>query len=127
MSGQDGRRDMTIASHLRHFNRRLEFIERCAEKAPEGTYQRAKDAAAAVADASHSIMDALRSRGFTALNDDRLRNLEAAIYGYLLEGNPDECGLITGEGFGEHVDGPAGARVLANTIRDRDALARLLV
>ena len=117
---------MTISTHLSKLNDRLTFLERCAQKAPEGTYQRAKEAAEAVSEASQGIMDALRARGFKALNDDRLRNLEAAIYGYLLEGNPNECGLVTGEGFGEHVDGPAGARVLASTSCDRDALSQIL-
>lgn len=116
---------MTISAHLRKLNNRLSLIERCAEIAPDGTYQRAKDAAAAVADASNGILAAFRDHGFNTLNDDRLRNLEAAIYGYLLEGNPDECGLMTGEGFGEHVDGPAGEYIMANTIRDRNALARI--
>jgi len=117
---------MTVSAHLSKLNDRLTFLERCAEMAPEGTYQRAKDAADAINDASQGILDALRTHGFKALNDDRLRNLEAAIYGYLLEGNPDECGLITGEGFGERVDGPAGPRVMANTVRDRNALSQLL-
>lgn len=114
---------MTIASHVRELNDRLTRIERCADMAPEGTYERAKQAAAAINDASNGILDALRSYDFKALNDDRLRNLEAAIYGYLLEGNPDESSLITGEGFGEHIDGPAGARVMAQAIQDRDAIA----
>jgi len=114
---------MIISAHLRGLNDRLTFIERCAEVAPARTYQRAKDAAGAINDASQGILDALRAHGFKALNDDRLRNLEAAIYGYLLEGNPDEYGLMTGEGFGEHVDGPAGGRVMSDTIRDRDTLA----
>src|SRR5262245_54532737 len=111
---------MTILN--RELNRRLSNLERCADLAPEGTFARAKDAAEAIDEASNAIMAALRERGFHALNDDRLRDLEAAIYGYLLEGNPEEYGLLTGEGFGEHVDGPAGERVMANTIRDRDFL-----
>lgn len=116
---------MSISAHVRQFNDRLTLIERCAEKAPEGTYQRAKDAANAINDASQGILDALRAHGFKVRNDDRLRNLEAAIYGYLLEANPDESGLMTGEGFGQHIDGPAGDRILANTIRERDVLAKI--
>jgi hypothetical protein len=109
---------MTIQHHVSKLNDRLTFLERCAVKAPEGTYERAKQGVDAIHDASQSIVEVLRHYGFKTLNDDRLRNLEAAIYGYLLEGNPDETGLIVGEGFGEHVDGPAGERVMAQAIRD---------
>jgi hypothetical protein len=116
---------MTIASHVRELNHRLTRRKRYAEFAPEGTYAVAKSAADAIDAASQGIREALREHGFKALNDDHLRSLEAAIYGYLLEGNPDATGLMTGEGFGEHIDGPGGARVMANTVRDRDTLRDL--
>lgn len=117
---------MTITNiPARELNRRLTLIERCAEEAPEGTYEVAKRAAAAIADCANAVRYALRANGFKMLNDDRLRTVEAAIYGYLLESNPDETGLIMGEGFGEHVDGPAGERVKAQAIRERDALKSL--
>lgn len=111
---------MTIK--FRELNSRLTYLERCAEIAPEGTYNRAKDAAQAINDASQGILDSLRRYGFKVHNDDRLRDLEAQIYGYLVTANPEEYGLITAEGFGEHVDGPAGGRVLAQVTRDRDSL-----
>lgn len=117
---------MTISRHVATLNKQLGFIERCAEVAPEGTYQRAKDAAAAIAEASESIMEVLRSYDFEAPGNDTLRNIEAAIYGYLRHNNPDECGLITGEGFGEHIDGPAGERILAQTVRERDELRAII-
>ncbi len=116
---------MTISAHVRELNDRLTHLERCAEIAPEGTYQQAKDAASAISDASNGILHALRAHGFKAKNDDQLRNLEAAIYGYLLDSNPDAYCLLTAEGFGKHVDGPAGARVLAQATRDRGAVAAL--
>ncbi len=105
---------MTIVN--REINRRLSNLERCAEMAPKGTHREAKNAADAIANASQGILDALRDQGFKVLNDDRLRNLEVAIYAYLLEANPDNCGLMTGEGFGEHIDGPAGKRIMAQTV-----------
>lgn len=116
---------MTIQSHLRELNGRLTRLERCAEAAPAGTYEHAKDAAAAVNEASQGIIAAFRAKGFKFLNDDRLRNLEAAIYGYLLESNPDDYALMTAEGFGEHVDGPAGKRIVAQAIQNRDTLKNL--
>src|ERR1700724_836620 len=109
---------MSINPNVRDLNNRLTNLERCVEVAPEGSYLRAADAVVAIGEAAEGIMKALRGYGFKAPGHDGLRSLEAAIYGYLLDNNPDEYGLITGEGFGEHVDGPAGERVLANAIRD---------
>lgn len=111
---------MTIQN--RELNRRLSLIERCAEMAPEGTYNEAKKAAQAVEEAIESVRKIFLDHGFAVNNCDSCRDLEASIYGYLLVSNPDAYGLMTGEGFGEHIDGPAKARVLANTIRDRDFL-----
>jgi hypothetical protein len=101
-------------------NRRLGYLQNCAEKAPEGTYEEAKRAAAAVDQAIESVRTIFRDHGFAANGTDPCRDLEASIYGFLLVSNPNAYGLLTGEGFGEHVDGPAGERVLANAIRDRD-------
>lgn len=115
---------MTIRNRV--LNGRLAALERCAEDAPEGIYERAKEAATAIVEASQAVMDVLREHGFVALNDDWLRNLEVSLYEYLLEGNPaDACELSTAEGFGEHVRGRARDRIIANLIRDRDALAHL--
>lgn len=112
---------MSIAAHATFLNDRLTKIERAAEQAPAGTFMRTKDVAEAVSDASNAVMEALKDHGFAALNNDRLRELEAMIYGYLLAGNPgvrDE--LTVAEGFADALDGPAAERVLAQLTRDRD-------
>lgn len=109
----------------RQMNRRLGYLERCAERAPEGTYQEASNATMALGAVMDDIRETFKEFGFSALGDDRARNLEVAIYAFLLESNPSAYGLLTGEGFGEHVDGPAGERVMAQAIRDRDAVGRL--
>lgn len=113
---------MTI--QLRELHIRLSNLQRCAEKAPDGTYDVAKRAALAIEDSIESVRSIFRGYGFKVDNTDRCRDLEAAIYGYLLASNRESYGLTTGEGFGEHVDGPAGERVIAQAIRDRDSLAR---
>lgn len=102
---------------------RYSRLRRCAEVAPVGTYADVKDACEAIGDAADCIITTLRAHGFKLGRTDTLYGIEAAIYGYLLEGNPNAFGLITGEGFGEHVDGPAGKRILAQLVRDRDSLA----
>jgi hypothetical protein len=102
---------MTIQN--RQLNDRLSRLQRCAELAPEGTYTEAKSAAQAVDEAIEAVRSIMREHGFKVNGTDPCRDLEAAVYGYLLISNPDAYGLITGEGFGEHVDGPAGERIMA--------------
>ena len=119
---------MTIPNSIptRESNQRLGYLQRCAEVAPAGTYAEARRGAEAVDQAIEAVREAFKSNGFKANGTDTCRALEAAIYWFLTESNPEAYGLMTGEGFGEHVDGPAGARVMANTIRDRDSIARLM-
>lgn len=112
---------MTI--HNTAMNNRLTKLERCAEMAPEGSYVAAKEIAELVVDASNFVLRGLRALGHLADNSDRLRDLEAAIYGYIIDSNRNnDSFLIAAEGFGEHVDGPAGARVLGAAVKDRDFL-----
>jgi hypothetical protein len=114
---------MTIRN--RELNNRLSNLEACAEHAPEGTYERAKAVAETIGAIATAILHEFRGQGFKAFGDDRLRDIEAALYGYLLECNPGESELITAEGFGETMNGPARAHVIRQTIRDRDAFAAL--
>lgn len=116
---------MTIAAHVRALHDRLSHLERCSDLAPHGTYDRGKEAAAAIAGASNGIRAAFERHGFACLGDDRLRSIEAAIYGLLLESNPDESGLIVAEGFGQHVGTIPGRDLIREAAEQRDALARL--
>lgn len=116
---------MTLNRNLRELHTRLSNIQRCAELAPADTYECAKSAANAIDEAIEAVRAVFREHGFEVNNNDPCRDLEAAIYGYLLISNPERYGLITGEGFGEHIDGSAGERIMANTIRDRDAFQHL--
>lgn len=111
---------MTIRNQ--ELNRRLSNLESCAENAPEGAYEQAKAVAKIVGNAAKGLLSALRAAGLKAKNSDSLRDIEAAIYGYILDSNPEAYGLITGEGFGEHIEGPARDRVIAQASRDRDFL-----
>jgi hypothetical protein len=107
-------------------NERLSNIERCAELAPAGTYERAKAAKAVIDEVADSIFTICKAHGFKLRGMDGYRDIEAQLYVLLADSNPDEYGLITGEGFGAAMDGPARERVLAQTVRDRDALTRIL-
>lgn len=109
-------------------NRRLERLERCAEKAPEGTYGTAKDIIATLDLIMDEIMGRCQRAGFKASGTDHARNLHVELYRYFIESNSQIAmadTLTVSEGFGEHVDGPAGDRVLAQAVRDLAALRSL--
>lgn len=107
-------------------NDRLGYIENCANDAPKGTYETAKQAARTL-DAVMDSMEALfREHGFSYDKCDRTRDLHAYLYGYLFECNPDKQDeLTTAEGFGEEMNGPERGRVKRQAERDRDALIAL--
>ena len=107
-------------------NRQLSNLEDCARNAPEGTYDEAKAAAEAISEIADSIMHKLSEAGFKVAGDDRMREIEAVIYGYLRDCNPEAYGLVTGEGFGEHVTGPRGAELIARAAANRDFLRNAL-
>ncbi len=118
---------MTISRHVEALNDRLTKVERVAEVAPERTFQVARQVAAAIGEASNAMRQALMDAGLVALNDDRLREVEATMFGYLMKGNP-ELGneIAVAEGFADALDGPAGERVMAQMVRDRDFIDRMV-
>ncbi len=111
---------MTIRN--RPLNRRLSNLQVCAQQAPAGTYEDAKLVVEAMEDIANHIMFTLSAAGVKVSGDDKMRNLQVALYEYILANNADR--FASAEGFGEHVDGPAGPRVMAQAIRDRDFLAQ---
>lgn len=100
----------------------LTNFKRCTEEAPEGTYEEAKNLNNTIGDAIDQLMRDIRALGLKADNCDRAFALEAAIYEYVKQSNPDASLFVVAEGFGSAVDGPAGPRVIAQTVRDRDFL-----
>jgi hypothetical protein len=113
---------MTVRKSINasELNSQLSNLDYCARYAPARTYDEAKKISALVSDIADRIMAEIRCAGLIANGDDRMREVEAVIYGYIKSCNPDSYGLITGEGFGEHLSGPAGDRVMARCIRDRN-------
>jgi hypothetical protein len=109
----------------RELHNRLTNLQECAANAPEGTYERAKEAACVINDCAETIFEIFKAANFKLTGTDGFRDIEAALYGLMLESNPTEYSLQTGEGFGAAMDTPARARVIAQTIRDRDQLKAL--
>lgn len=114
---------MTI--HNRELHERLSNLQACAEHAPEGTYERAKEAAGVINDCAESIFEIFKAAGFKLNGDDRFRDIEAALYGLMRESNPTEYQLDTGEGFGRVMGTDAKSRVIRQAESDRDALKAL--
>lgn len=115
---------MTIQN--RQLNDRLTKIQRCAQMAPVGTYETAREAADAVEEAIEAVRAIFREHGFDVNNMDQCRDLEASIYGYLLVSNENMADeFAVSEGFGEHVDGPTGSRILRQAAQERDAIRAL--
>jgi hypothetical protein len=103
----------------------LSDFKSCADQAPEGCYDHAKELNAAIGEACRSIMSELRALGLKASPNDLAFDLEAAIYDYAKRSNPDATVFPTAEGFGSSLAGPARERVLAQATQYRDALRNL--
>jgi hypothetical protein len=106
---------MSIRSHIdaQALNHAWTAFEQCAEDAPEGAYEQAKAIAQVVGLCANHLIKELREIGLGANNGDGLREVEAVIYGYIKNSNPDACVFPTAEGFGEAMGGVARERVLA--------------
>lgn len=96
----------------------------CADEAPSGAYEGAKKIDACINEAIEGVRDTFKSFGFKADGNDACAMLEGAIYWFFKYSNPDNNDTALGEGFGEHLQGPAGERVMAQCIRDMLALHR---
>lgn len=97
----------------------------CADEAPSGAYEGAKKIDACISDAIEGVRDTFKRAGFKADGNDVCAMLEGAIYWFFKHSNPDNNDTILGEGFGEHLQGPTGERVMANCIRDMLCLHRI--
>lgn len=100
-------------------------FERCAEVAPRGAYEQAKEIRQLIGDACDNLIRDLRATGMKADNCDRIRKVELAMYAYVKESNPDDGVFAVSEGFGSAMDGPAAERVMEQTFRDMFFLLEL--
>lgn len=106
----------------REMQNALSNFKRCAEEAPEGTYEEAKCLNNVIGGAVDQLMRDLRAMGLNADASDRAFELEAAIYAYVKQSNPDATVFPVSEGFGSSMDGPERERVLAQAASNRDFL-----
>lgn len=101
-------------------NTALSNLEACCENAPEGTYEDAKELRSILGETCDTFMARLRELGLKTPNCDQIREVEAVLYNYVREANPER--YASAEGFGTSMDGPARERVIAAASRDRDFL-----
>jgi len=97
----------------------------CVDNAPVGTYLDAKELRTTIGDTADALMNDVRGLGLKANNCELIYAVEAAIYDYVKQSNPDSNLFALAEGFGASMDGPARERVLAQTDRDMTRLREL--
>ena len=114
---------MTIRD--REMAARFDNFETCAEIAPERTYEQAKELRRLIGETVDNLIREFQRAGVPVNNCDGARNIEVAIYRWLVESNPGDGAFHAAEGFGDHSQGPAGERVIANCIRDRDFIEKM--
>lgn len=100
----------------------LHNFKRCAEDAPEGTYEEAKRLNNLLGETVDQFMRDLRALGLKADTCDLAFEVEATLYNYVKRSNPDGTMFPVSEGFGSSMGGPARERVIAQAARDRDCL-----
>ena len=119
---------MSIYRHIDIQALRLNFdhFDQCADEAPNGVHEQAKAIREVIGKTVDGFMASLREIGLQADTCDRARAVEAVLYAYAKESNPDYPEFYTAEGFGDAMNGEARERVIAQSIRSRDFLQGVL-
>lgn len=100
----------------------LSHFKRCAEEAPEGTYEDAKHLNEVIGGACDNLIREIRALGLKADNSDLIFAVEAAIYNYVKQSNPEAPLFPVAEGFGISMDGPDRDRIITQAEDDREFL-----
>ena len=94
-------------------NEQLGNLEACAENAPDGAYDHAKQISAFLGETFDHLRTELAAIGLKLDNSDKYREFEAVLYGLIKDSNPECYTFPVSEGFGSSMDGPARERVIA--------------
>ena len=95
----------------------LRALKQCTDEAPEGTYMVAKAIEEKIGDTVHELIEWLRENGLKAGNCDSAYLLEAQIYEYIKNSNPESNDFACAEGFGRAMESPHAARIKAEAAR----------
>lgn len=104
----------------------LQNFRTCNEDAPEGTYEDAKALGSVIGESCDTLIKDIRSLGLKADSCDLIFAVEAAIYDYAKQSNPDNPMFPTAEGFGMAMGTESRERVIANAISSRDFMSAFL-
>ncbi|MFC4236363.1 hypothetical protein ACFOY8_14255 [Thalassospira xianhensis] len=104
---------------------RFRNLRRCAEDAPEGTYETAKQVHELIGDTCDRVIREIMELGLKADKLDVAFALETALYQYVLDSNKEATLFASAEGFGAAMDGPNRDRILATTKQNRDVLQQI--
>ena len=94
---------MTIRSNINPaaLERRLKNLEWCIDASPPGMHEIAPAVKDVIDCVMTDLIDRLADAGLKADCADGARELEACIYGYILESNDDHSGFVVAEAAGE--------------------------
>ncbi|UTC28241.1 hypothetical protein GURKE_02100 [Brevundimonas phage vB_BpoS-Gurke] len=118
---------MTISRSINAaaLSEQLGLLEACAEDAPEGTYDHAKQINAFFGETYQHLRRELQALGLELDNSDKYREFESVLYGLIKASNPETTTFAVSEGFGSAMSGPARDRVIAQAASNLDALRKL--
>lgn len=95
----------------------LENFKRCAEEAPDGSYEEAKAVNDLIAETCDTFMREVRALGLKASACDAAFNLEAGLLRYVKASNTDSSVILAAEAFGGLLQGELRPRALAEARR----------
>lgn len=73
----------------RETNKRYTAVLLCAENAPEGTFEQAKQVTEIIGEIADGALDYFRAKGIAFSNGDGIRNVEVSIFKELIASQPE--------------------------------------
>ncbi|SOC26342.1 hypothetical protein [Thalassospira xiamenensis] len=104
---------------------RFRNFRRCAEDAPKGTHEAAKQLHETIGATCDRFIAEVMELGLKANKLDLAFVLETALYQYVVNSNSEATLFASAEGFGEAMDGPNRDRILAMTERNQEVLEKI--
>lgn len=109
--------------NIRELNDSLSKLNDCADHAPSGTYEDAKELNDLLGDTCDEFMRQLKAMGLKTPNCDQIREVECVLYGYVVDANPMR--YATAEGFGSAMNTQAKDRVIRQAAESHAFLASM--
>lgn len=85
-------------------------FQTAVSETPESSFERSRQLADLISEQMRQLMNGLRGLSFAASPNDPAFELEAAMYAFVKQSNPDCSELVSAEGLGTHLQGPRERR-----------------